>query len=281
MKKLVKILAVLLPILILATCGGGDSKKLSIPSITNYSISALDGSDYNLGSGSEDLLPATEEEAIEAFFDAFDGLQGIPFLDEIFIDLFAGDDDPELSMYTRAIARAESYKDEVIFEEDGFEEYGVSDLKGKVTYDISGDDTFFNLSLNFVISYDYDSDSDDHSDITPPDFVRGKVRYNGYFKMEGSGETNPTLSMTAGAAFSIALAYRTEEIAGKFIFSIGAAQSVIIDLNSGVASLEEGPLFYGALKVYDDAGTLIHDIKLTEEHLSSLGLDEPPSGSGL
>ena len=272
MNKFFKMAAILIVVAILASCGGDGGSGLKFPSVTNLTVNALSDSMYNISGVN---IPENEGEAKAAFLEAIALLQDIDF----FGDLPDPYDESGSSNISNSYARANvDVNDEIILDSKDYSDYGVTNLTGNQKYSIKLTDTSFKYDLTYKISYDYNSLNDNYSNLNKPaNWVKAKVNDNGYARMNMNNINSPQeyANMAIGTASSIALAYNTDTVSGKFIFTLGLALSASGYTANNDPDTMLGPIFYGTLKVYDNAGQLKCDIKLTEDDMQSFLLPIP------
>ena len=261
MKKIMWIMPVLVIVLVLAGCSdGGSGTSLKIPAIANLSVASL--SEYDISGPGAGPVPADEEEALKAFGDAFDifNNSGIDFFGDA---MDSGDGGPSPSIAREAYSASFDYVLDGLDEE--YEDYGISNLAGWIRGAASISEESLSFDFGFRLSYQYDSDDDTTLDPGRDCWVKGKVNLLGDINMYFADEY---YSMKIGEAYSIALAYYSPEVSGKFILNFGLAVS---DNNGSV----DGPLYYATLLVYDAADVLQHTIDLNVEDISDFELINP------
>ena len=269
-------LAVIVSISMIACEEDGD-KGPSIPKVPAYGTSDIAAFNIN---GAVTPSFESDEKAMMFFAEAAMRI-GTPDLSSIMEDVMDGymGNTQSRAVYSQSNSIDVNLAD---FAKEN-EALGISDLKGKIkgTVTTKYDDVKYTISYSGNVkanaSYSFDVDAVEQEDeySYKPEFLKAKV------KMEANGsmsqkmtESGYSMSVSLGAAGSLAMAYMDEGEGAKFILSFGAAGTVKanIDMAEEAAVPADLSKIDGSvtLSIYDAGNILKYKVQMNFKDFENL-----------
>jgi hypothetical protein len=240
--------------------GGEGGGSPAIPSLSEVTITALQGNEYDTGCNDAASLPVNKAEALESFGDALALLPNIT----------GSSGGPAYSMGARtAMEENIDYNFSSLTPEEKaeWEAAGIYDMsgymKGKIymsdndVADWGPDDYYMLMDLNFDMKYRFDSTRNGVYPSLP--WIKGRLSAKGseYITLHSGGG-----NFRFNVAYAYAIAYKpVYGKGGKFILNLGLVAEGNDDSPIG------DPLYKGTLLVYKDDGTLFGSYDLDADEL--------------